>query len=528
MSVAETEAVWRRLSPRVVWVDVAVTLLSLSPGILAVWVAGGELSPGLLWPLATLAALGVARGVGDIIRWAFTSYRLTATDLERRTGVFVRRHRMIRRDRVRSVDTTAKLRHRVAGLRVVTVGAGQQTSAGESALLLDALSRDDAAALRAELLAGGTAGGTAGTPSPPATDDTVDSEGIKAAEGPASGGADRSEVLARLRPWWVVYNMFSIWAYLMAAGLLWGLYWLVSSFGVDVAGIVAGLADWEALGWIGITIVVLLGCGLFGALGLGVNFLVGYWGFELSRVTSEHGSQLQTRRGLFSTREVTRDESRMRGMSVGEPLLWRWMGMADTSVITTGLSLWDAQAPTAILPRGPISVARRVAQDVFGASNPLEAPLERHPRSALRRRLWWATLVSAVLPLAFALPVSEGLVPPWVLWAALGVWPLALLAAVIAYLALGHSIAGDYVVVRSGMLSRTTSALRRDAVSTIAVRQSVLQRRLGLCTVSAMTAAGWSIYEAPDVAAATAVDFAAEVAPGVLDEFLATQKVLGA
>ena len=41
--------------------------------------------------------------------------------MERRTGVVVRRYRSVRRDRIRSIDVTARVRHRVAGLRVVLV-----------------------------------------------------------------------------------------------------------------------------------------------------------------------------------------------------------------------------------------------------------------------------------------------------------------------------------------------------------------------------------------------------------------------
>ncbi|NEC21763.1 PH domain-containing protein, partial [Streptomyces parvus] len=77
---------------------------------------------------------------------AFTRYRITASHVELRTGVLVRVRRSIQRDRIRSVDIEAKPRHRLAGLRVVKIGAGQQAAAGDSALSLDAV---DTAAARA-------------------------------------------------------------------------------------------------------------------------------------------------------------------------------------------------------------------------------------------------------------------------------------------------------------------------------------------------------------------------------------------
>ncbi|MFB7891112.1 PH domain-containing protein [Microbacterium sp. NPDC056044] len=506
-AVTEGHPEWQRLSARVVWVDVVVSILSLLPGAIAICVVGLDPSSGVLWPLAFIAVVGVVGAVGDILRWAFTSFRITDHDIERRTGLFVRRHRAIRRERVRSVDTAAKLRHRLSGLRVVTIGAGQQTGAGESALVLDALSAADAERLQQRLLA---------TRSPSAGSDAA-----VAAEPEETGQAEAAaKVLATFQPSWVWYNMFSIWAYLMAAGLLWGAYWLVSSFGVDPVGIIARVVDWEAIGWPGAVLIGLVAVGVFGAISMGVKFVLDYGRFELSRVRSGDAAYLRTRRGLLSTREVNRDEARVRGMSIGEPLLWRWMGMADTNLITTGLNVWDPAAPSAILPRGPVRVARRVAGDIFGDHDPLAAPLTSHPPAALRRRLWWATAIGVTPALALTLPALHGAVPGWLPWATLGILPFALAGAWIANRALGHTVAGPYVVVRAGLLSRTTSALRRDAVSTVAVRQSVLQRRLGLSTVSAMTAAGWWAYEAADVRASDAVALAAASAPGLIDEFM--------
>lgn len=516
---ATDEVQWQRLSVRVVWVDIVVSLLSLTPTAVAVCGFGVPVTFDALWPLIFIAVLGVTGAISDILRWALTSYRVTTFEIERRTGLFVRRHRTLHRDRVRSVDTAAKLRHRLARLRIVTVGAGQQTGAGESALVLDALSRADAAALRSQLLdAPAPSRVVASASGAPIVAET---DGITASPDLQDAAVESVEVFATFRPWLVVYNMFSIWAFLMAAGLLWGASWFLSTFGIDLFGFVARLADWDAIGRVGVTLLVIAGAGLLGAIGLGITFLLGYWRFELARTRSGERTYLRTRRGLLSTREVNRDESRIRGLTISEPVLWRWMGMADTSIITTGLNLWDAEEPAAILPRGPISVARRVARDVFGTANPLEAPLTRHPRAALRRRLWWATALSAIAPLLLAAPAVTGVIPAWIPWATLGLWPIALGAGVIAYRALGHTIDGDYLVVRGGLLSRSTSALRRDAVSTIAVRQSVLQRRIGLCTVSAKTAAGWSAYEAPDVPIADGVGFADEAAPGLLDGFRA-------
>ncbi|NED96344.1 PH domain-containing protein [Phytoactinopolyspora alkaliphila] len=499
---------WRRLHSRMIWVDAVQSVVSLMPTGFAVWVVGMEPTLGNMWPVLAIAAFGVLGATADALRWVFTRYRVTEDYVERRTGVFVRRYRSVRRDRIRSVDTEAKLRHRLSGLRVVKIGAGQQSSAGESAFDLDAVHTDDAAALRRELLWGEA-------PSAPAP--AVDA-------GPAALEPEEKQVLARLRPGWVVYNMFNIWAYLMALGLLWGAYWLGTAVGFDVGGFIEGLVDWEALGWGRSIVVGALVVGAVGAVGLGVNFFTENWNFELARVPGENGTLLRTRQGLFKTREVNRDDTRLRGIQISEPLLWRWMGMADTNVVTTGLDLWSMSQPTTILPRGPIGVARPVAAAVLGVhESPLEVPLARHPRAALRRRMWWATLTAVAVVVLLGWLAANDVVPFAMMWAGVALWPIAVAAAVVAYRALGHAVSGEYLVVRSGLMSRQTTALKRSAVSTVAVRQSLLQRRLGLKTVAAMSAAGWGAYHAPDVPADAAVALASEAAPGLLEPFLVPQ-----
>lgn len=500
---------WQRLSGRVIWVDLARSLLSLAPSAVAIWVFGVEPTASVLWPLLIIAVIGVTSALADVVRWVFTRYRVTPTEVRRRTGLLVRRDRSVRRNRIRSVDTHARLRHRLTGLRVVEIGAGQSTSAGESAFSLDALTRSDAEALRRLLQRDRTTSPARA----PATATQPDAEQTEPDE--------TVDVLATLRPWWVVYNIFGVVAYLMAAGLLWGGFWLAATFGVDVIGWVSGLADWEALGWGWTIAIALVATGALGMAGMAVAFFTSYWSFELARVRRPDGIVLRTRRGLFSTREVSRDESRARGLTIAEPVLWRWMGMADTSIVTTGLGLWSAEQPASILPRGPVSVAKDVAAQVLGEDpSPFAVPLARHPRAALRRRLWWATLVAVTAAALVLGPVLAGVAPGWLLWVVLGLWLLGLLGAGIAYRALGHAIAGPHVVTRSGLVSRATTALRRDAVSTIAVRQSFLQRRLGLSTVATMTAAGWGVYEVPDVDAHAALDFADAAAPGLLAPYL--------
>ncbi|MGO1950051.1 MAG: PH domain-containing protein [Mycobacteriaceae bacterium] len=496
---------WSRLSSRVIWVDLALTVLSLVPALVAIAITRASATNDVVWPLIAIAAFGVIGAVGDLVRWMFTRYRVSDSHIELRTGVIVKQRRSLRRGRIRSVDIEAKLRHRLSGLRMVKIGAGQQAAAGESAFTLDALSREDALALQSALL-------SAATPDTALPDDGTAPD--------ATPGATDEHVFATMNPRWVIYNMFNIWAYLLALGVIGGAWGITSMVGVDLAGLVSDLYDWGSLGWLGIAVVVVVGVTLLGWVGLTLSFFTEFWRFELARVPGPEGTQLRTRQGLFTTREVNRDENRVRGVQIAEPLFWRWLRVTDTHVITTGLDVWSLSDPAAILPRVHRDLARRTAAEVLGETASLfDVPLRRHPQVALARRLWWATLLTLAMAAVLGAVVYADLLPTWALWSLPVVWSLCLAGAFIAYRALGHAEVGPYLIIRFGLFSRATVILRRDAVSTIAVRESVLQKWLGLRTITVATAAGYGGYDIPDVASVEATELADASAPGLLDGF---------
>lgn len=519
--LAETAAAgqWQQLSARMIYVDLAQSLLSLAPAVLALWIFTLDTSPAQIWPLWGLAAAGVIGAMYDAWRWVFTRYRITESQVEIKTGLLLRRHRSIQRDRIRSVDIQAKLRHRVGRLRVVQIGAGQQSSAGESALLLDALSVHDALALQQHLRTNQVPAATAAQlPDAPEATAPQNTQAHSSAE-------LAPQVLVSFRPGWFIYNMFNIWAFVIAAGLSWGLYWLLTSINIDVNEFILALADWEALGVLPTILIALLALGIFGALGMGVSFFPEYWNFELARVHKASSTMLRTRRGLFTTVEINRDEQRVRGLTLSEPVLWRWLGVCDSHLVTTGLDVHSMSDPAAILPRGPRKAHWATASQILAQSpDPFAATLNKHPAAALRRRLVWAAGISAFVSLVLGALVYFQISSPSVLWVLAVLWPLSLLAAFVAYRALGHGICGDYLVTRSGLLARATTVLQRSSVSTIVIRESLLQRRLRLRTVSAKTAAGYGAYDTPDIPSDHALDFARQCAPGILEPFVVRRK----
>jgi putative membrane protein len=103
---------------------------------------------------------------------------------------------------------------------------------------------------------------------------------------------------------------------------------------------------------------------------------------------------------------------------------------------------------------------------------------------------------------------------------ALAVLPAAVPLAADRARSLGHAVTGRHLVVRQGSLVRRRCALANDGIIGWHLRQSIFQRRAGLVTVIATTAAGRQHYSLPDLPVDMSVPVVSRATPGLLDPFL--------
>jgi putative membrane protein len=448
--------------------------------------------PVALWTLAVaLTAVAVAVAT-SYARWRCSHYRITTERVELRTGVLVRRARSLAIGRVRTVDVTAGPVLRAFGLVTLRVGTGQQRGRGEATLRLRPVERMEADRLRTLLL-----------------------DRMRSAGGPPAGPADGR--IAELDPRWLRYGVLST-----ASPL----------FGIAVLTVVLALVDRPLGGLLrtvppGVRIVlVVLGILLAGAAVAFLVYAETWSGFRLDR---EPGSTLRVRRGVLTTRSISLEERRLTGVELVEPLGARLAGAARVDAVATGLLVGNGAESTehrTLLPTAPRRLAERVAAVILGESrSPTAAALRPHPPAARRRRLRRAAL--AVAPPVVALLAAGVATGAGGLLVAAGVLlavgaPVGAALAFDTYRGLGHAVVGGYLVVRAGSLRRTTVALHLDGVIGWTVRQTVLQRRTGLVTLGATTAAGRGAFHAHDVGGREALRLAAEATPSLLAPFLAS------
>jgi putative membrane protein len=121
----------------------------------------------------------------------------------------------------------------------------------------------------------------------------------------------------------------------------------------------------------------------------------------------------------------------------------------------------------------------------------------------------------AAVALAVANVVAGLPVWVWPAWAA-----VTIVCGLLAFdraCSLGHRVANGWLVARTGSLERRRDCIDCDGVIGWTVRQTLLQRRAGVATLIAATAAGRKRYQIVDVPAELAWAVAAEASPWVAD-----------
>ncbi|HEY2556175.1 MAG TPA: PH domain-containing protein, partial [Diaminobutyricibacter sp.] len=471
------------LNPRMLMVHPLRELIRYLPVLLIALVAGA--AGGEPWWVYALSALGIVFG---ILRFFTTTYRFTPTHVQVRSGVLNRRTLSVPRDRIRSVDVDSTLLHRIFGVAIVKVGTG--ASHGQDELEFNAVALRDVPALRTELLPIANVSDASGSEMDEAVTGTGDGS---AAAGPSN--------LSHWQPGWVRYapltlsgaaSIFVVVVFLFQVQFFEG--GLVTRIPIvqQAIGFVAHLpvlttALWGAAGLVVVASVVAM-----------VRYALSYGGFGIHRVDA---STLHITHGLLRTRQITLDETRLRGVQLSEPLSLRVVGAASAHAIMTGLG--RQRGGVALLaPPGPRDEAVRIAAHVLGTREPLEADLISHGPRARRRRFTRAATFAGILAAAALVLELLGIVGSPVWWAFVVIVPASALLAADRYRGLVHRLLPGRLVARSGSLNRRRTVLSTEGIIGWTIRRTFFQRRAGLATLIATTAAGRHRYAIPDLPAA--------------------------
>ncbi|GAB2485522.1 PH domain-containing protein [Nocardiopsis aegyptia] len=540
---------WQGLHPLSVWAGAVAAGFFMVPSAVIATVAIALFAPLPWWALApipgTIAFLAFFTSI-DLLRLRATRFRVTSERVEMRSGVIAKAYRSIPRERVRSVDVNAPIYVRVFGLCSVTVGTGEQGGSDQLQLLY--VTAEQGERLRRELLLRGVARGAAAA-------------GADAsAEGSEEIGETGEVELARLNRAWFAYAPATTATLGIGVGFIaavvgfnaqtggWAWEWVSEQANLPTTEELASMVMTRLMVVVPVSLLVLL---LSGVVVLTAVAVETWWNYRLTR---EADGSVRLRRGLLTSVSLSVEGRRLNGVTLHQPFVLRSVGGADVRAVATGLAAADDEKTSAksrLSPPMPTGRARALAAALLQEDDsPLDAPLARHPRAALRRRFTRAgvvTLLGVAASIALAWlhtlatqawwdavhRIEEEIIPVPLASRAVETTPswgwafLAVLVAVVAfwyavgsYRGLGHGVHPRFLVVRSGMAARDTVALERSAVIGWRITRSPFQRRMALADVAATTAAGQGMYAARDVGLGQGLAWADAAVPDLLAPFL--------
>ncbi|GAA3218070.1 PH domain-containing protein [Actinocorallia longicatena] len=464
----------RRLDPRA-WIVGAFREFAALIAVAVTALAIGGFGTGVYFALVALG-FGV---VHQAVRWLTFTYTVRTDRIELRRALVGRSVKTIPIERIRGVDITAGLAHRLLGLAVVRIDA----AAGGDEGVLDAVSRREAMRLRTLLL--------------------------------PSGADPEDHVLARAESAWLRYAPLSgaylLTPFALAGSALGTLYNLGDEFGLISTGTMTHLGDRVVGLPRGLVLAVFAVLVLAMPLASVVVFALFNWDFTLR---ADGPGSVVAERGLLTRRTVTLERRRIRGVELRDNPLERVAGVVRLTALVTGLG--DAEHRGTLFPTAPRSAALAVAAEVTG---PRPGPLVPHPPAARTRRLTRA--VGPPLALA-AVALFTG--PSWLAVAALLASVAAVPLGLDRHRQLGHATDGFRLTFRSGSLTRRQQIIEHPAVVGWKLRQSLFQRRAGLATLTVAVGAGGGAYDALDLAAEDALRLAGTVTPGWVTPFLADRR----
>jgi putative membrane protein len=551
-ALADPALPWRRLSRRSMIVRPLTDLVRLLPLVAGLLILHTQTGGGVAWGVAA-SLIAVITG---LVHWATTKYVITDERVYLRRGLLNQKTLSVARDRIRSVDVTAHLLHRVLGVCKVSIGTGRNDLRSGESFHLDGVTRAEAESLRIELLSGfGAVHDRPGLrpvsqPLPAPSPQPIAAQGAQAsaaakplpAEPPESAAArpqpalrpvseeagtrsraERVTEILRLELSWLRFAPLTLTGVVVLGVLFGAVIQITNATEINIAAtdpVQHLVTDFTALSVVQRILVggsVLLVCYVFIAM---IGYIAVFWNFRLVRLGT---GTLRVTRGLLSVRATTISLARLRGVEISESLLLRAARGARCIAIATGLHVGrGAEREGSVLsPPAPRVVALRVGTAVLGLPGELcSGPLIQHGPAARRRRY--------VRALAGALAVIAGIYlatraqngPTWVWVSSFALLPGAALLAADRYRSLGHRLAGGWLVTRTGTLASRRNIISTDAIIGWRVHQTWFQRRQGLITLTATTAAGQQHYSVRDVPAAQGLALAAAATGHLLHPFL--------
>lgn len=384
----------------------------------------------------------------SFLTWYRFMYRVDNGELKIEHGIFVKKHRYIRKERIQSIDRTETIFHRPFGLvkvKIETAGGGAKDPEAE----LAAVTKEEARRLEEALYGMGETAPSDGEQPTVKEDKWVSRRQLPTSDLLVAGATSGK-----------IGVVFSILAAISSQiDEVLPDHFYSSLFHKLLA------SSFQLLAFL--LLIVAIGAWILAIVGT----VLRYNGFTLTRKDKE----LRIVSGLLERRQLTISLHRIQAIRIVEGILRQPFGYAAVYVESAGGSGEKDEDYSTVL--FPLLRKKEVAAflDEFVPGYPLLDEFVPAPKRAISPYLLWLLIPALVI----AVPVAV-----WVPWGgfALFLLPLAAILGVMQYRDTGWSVSGKYRVLRFRKLSRTTVIVPKKNIQDREMRQSFFQKRNRLAT----------------------------------------------
>lgn len=388
---------------------------------------------------------------GGFLKWFFFRYDYDGDVLHIRSGIFVKKERFIKKERVQTVNYKANVIYRLIGLVTLQI----ETAGGykEPEIDIEAIDRAKAILIRDAL-----------------SQETKDKPD-KSEEENKNKAAGKENVFR------IGYDM------LILAGMTSGGVGIIFSFiALFATQLNIFLPDeisqgiWGIFQNAGFQILALVVFGIFL-----VSWFISVAGFIISYgefFIKKKGRDIVIKRGLLERKELSIKEHRIQGIRITENPLRQLLGYAAIEIEVAGGSSKEDGFKTVLNPLIKRSEIAGFIELILPGRKYSESIISL-PSKSLRRYIFRSLILLLPLPVLFYF------LPGNIVWAGMVVFPVSAFFGFLRYRDGGYFIDGENLILRYRFFSRTTVLLMRNKIQALETGTNIIQKLRGLTTLSA-------------------------------------------
>ncbi|WP_285769479.1 PH domain-containing protein [Peribacillus sp. SI8-4] len=453
----------KRLHPVAVLLNILKSIKELVvPFVLVIVIPGrNEGIPGWVQPLA-ISVIVLFLIIHAFLQWLRFTYRMEDGEFRIESGVFVRKKRYIKLDRIHSIDISQGIIQRIFRLVKVNI----ETAGGTQAdAVLSAIGKRDAGRINAFI----------STEKNKTAIDVPEME--KDRHSRHEGAVEASSVYKQTLPQLVAMAATS------------------GAVGVFLSGAIAFISQFDEIipfdrifknyeAFIGMGTIILTAFAIVGLLAVYVLATVSMVMKYASFTVMKTGEELIISRGLLEKRQLTIPIHKIQGIRVIENLVRKPLGFATVYLEYAGGSVEDKESLTIML--FPF-IKKKLLQAKLGEMLPAYQTISEMtpiPKRALSRYVFRKAVF--IIPI---IGVLSWFFKPWG-FLSLILFPLGIFWAYMEYKDAAWNIDGDLLLLSHRLFSKQTLIMQRSRIQAICYKRSWFQSRKGLATISASIKSG--------------------------------------